>query len=257
MYASKEYQLPQERVVAFMDILGFRSHIEDMKNNIHKYHLIKQVFTENNIILKPVDNPHFRLDTALFSDSIVISCPAIEGDINSEIMVLALSQYLSAKLLRDGILVRGGIAKGWCHHEENNVFGEGLIKAYDLESKIACYPRILIADDIIIKLRKYKDLNTNLIKTDIDGKYFVDTVRVCITNPPFDEDVIDIGLDGCRNNIIRAYDDSKKRAIELSKPQQSNIKEKYQWLINQFNNRLEEVEKEHGINYYKKYKIEL
>jgi hypothetical protein len=46
--------------------------------------------------------------------------------------------------MANGILVRGGLAKGMLHHRGNVVFGPALLDAYALESTIAKFPRILI-----------------------------------------------------------------------------------------------------------------
>jgi hypothetical protein len=56
-----------------------------------------------------------------------------------------------SKVLRDlqhERVVRGAIARGRLHHEEAVIFGEALIKAYDLESRIVRYPRIMVTSDV-------------------------------------------------------------------------------------------------------------
>jgi len=53
----------------------------------------------------------------------------------------------------DGILIRGGITIGKIIHTETGiVFGQGLIDAYQLESRAAKYPRIILSDKLITKL---------------------------------------------------------------------------------------------------------
>lgn len=47
-----------------------------------------------------------------------------------------------------GLLIRGGITIGNLHHESGVVFGKGLVEAYELESKVAIYPRIVVGPKI-------------------------------------------------------------------------------------------------------------
>jgi hypothetical protein len=43
-----------------------------------------------------------------------------------------------------GFWIRGAVTVGLIHHDEHIVFGPALNRAYELESKVAIYPRILI-----------------------------------------------------------------------------------------------------------------
>ena len=50
----------------------------------------------------------------------------------------------------EGVLIRGGMCIGeMLVADEGIVFGPGLVKAYDLESKYAVHPRIVIDRDLI------------------------------------------------------------------------------------------------------------
>ena len=61
--------------------------------------------------------------------------------------------YIGAILFEKGILFRGGLTIGNLIHNENGtVFGQGLIEAYQLESKNAIFPRIILSDKLIQQL---------------------------------------------------------------------------------------------------------
>lgn len=61
-----------------------------------------------------------------------------------------------------GLFIRGGISLGDIYVRNNMIFGPALIQAYDLESKYAVYPRILIDPKIFSSLHSSTDLYTKL-----------------------------------------------------------------------------------------------
>jgi hypothetical protein len=50
---------------------------------------------------------------------------------------------LSFELLCLGYFVRGAIALGKLYHDDEMVFGDALVRAYELETSVARFPRIL------------------------------------------------------------------------------------------------------------------
>lgn len=79
------------------------------------------------------------------SDSIILSLPKSE---QGAWFLLRRCMSLSTELLVRGFLVRGAIVLGSLYHEGNTVFGEALTRAYRLESEVARYPRVLVANDV-------------------------------------------------------------------------------------------------------------
>ncbi len=70
--------------------------------------------------------------------------------------------YIGAVLLEKGILFRGGMTIGNIIHNDNGtVFGQDLIDAYQLESKSAKYPRIILSDKLISELNFPIDAKRN------------------------------------------------------------------------------------------------
>src|SRR5579872_2892531 len=60
--------------------------------------------------------------------------------------------WLQRGLLSLGIRTRGGICRGSIFHNSNFVFGEAMVRAYRLESKVAVFPRAVIDDEIVDSL---------------------------------------------------------------------------------------------------------
>src|SRR5699024_482009 len=101
------------------------------------------------------DKGHFqgcgKIQSKIFSDNIVF---AIEyNDYNSLcknakllIAVMSMFQYAITceQPLDVPIFVRGSICKGPLYWGENFILGSGLVTAYEMESKIAIYPRIIV-----------------------------------------------------------------------------------------------------------------
>jgi hypothetical protein len=163
----------QQRVTAFIDILGFGDLVarsvgnselqksisaalsaaspETMKSldiikvneervppeGLEKVRRMAKILGE--IVLK--EHP---VCVSYFSDLVVISAEA--SDLLASQMVLELTCKLSIRLWSEHRLtLRGGIVVGELHHVDGGqIFGPAIGKAYDLEREKAVYPRILI-----------------------------------------------------------------------------------------------------------------
>ncbi|MBW2617970.1 MAG: hypothetical protein JRC92_03735 [Deltaproteobacteria bacterium] len=86
------------------------------------------------------------------------------------------------ELIDNGVLIRGGMTFGSVYAKENIVFGPAVIEAYELEKKIARYPRIIISEEIISKLMeanwgssisKFKNVE-KLLSCGEGDQYFID-----------------------------------------------------------------------------------
>ena len=183
----------QERLVCFIDLLGFKSTIDQTIDSdeirLRLYEVIKSL---NESSLKagmygtiPVwcANPEkpfqlasefygeniidelselFPLDITQFSDSFVISCPSSDS---GSCLLLLKGIYLIKILVfyNLGMMLRGGIALGKLIHEEGGaLFGPAMNEAYYIESELAKYPRVLISEDAY----------THLIKSNEDHSLF-------------------------------------------------------------------------------------
>jgi len=184
--------LYQNRIVAYIDILGFTE-------------LIKQTINENdpefaarklNILYGIVKNIRAYMSAArnkrhlsgncavtMFSDTIIFSQPKTES-----LGVLAMFDVikrLQINMLQKGILLRGGIVYGKLVHNDEIILGPALINAYNVESKSAVYPRIVIDPKVTwlyirkdgkpIGQKRIKDFADDFLFTDdFDGTYYID-----------------------------------------------------------------------------------
>ncbi|MFM0240281.1 hypothetical protein [Paraburkholderia phytofirmans] len=129
------------RVVAFIDILGFKELIlRDRESEVFAALKLAKESEAGQFHNAP------KMRLTAFSDSIVISDEV--GDGFGYVRLLHFTSYLVWQLLEMGVLTRGGIGHGRLHHENGIVFGPALIEAYELESKQAIYPRILVPEGV-------------------------------------------------------------------------------------------------------------
>jgi len=52
-----------------------------------------------------------------------------------------------------GFFLRGGISTGSYFADDNMIFSKGLVNAYQLESKKAIYPRVIIDKNIVVRIQ--------------------------------------------------------------------------------------------------------
>lgn len=158
IYSATEKK-PQEytsRVVAFFDILGWRSKVISAGSDpakIAKLHNILLLFSllrsneESNAI--PA-----QLATS-FSDNVVISTTLKQEFVHFALIQAAAAQLFAAA---EGFFVRGGITVGQIFHDRNVVFGPALNRAYELESRHSKYPRLTVDPDTLQQFGDYSPL---------------------------------------------------------------------------------------------------
>jgi hypothetical protein len=134
------------RVVAFFDILGWRSEIEDAGADPERIGRLRRIVLQYSRMLRlPVLAP---VNVTTFSDNVVISTPPDKINTPFFLREMAVIQAMTVSL---GFLPRGGITIGDILHDDETVFGPGLNRAYELESRIANFPRIVV-DEAVLKI---------------------------------------------------------------------------------------------------------
>lgn len=93
-----------------------------------------------------------------FSDHIVASYPigrlSGNGDESAKLSLAYFSATqliakIAAAALPFGFLIRGGLSYGKLYHSSGVVFGAAMIEAYNLESKSAIYPRVVVSPTLL------------------------------------------------------------------------------------------------------------
>ena len=175
----------EERCVLFLDILGFKSLIEgDQEQKIFSALGTTSAFANG----KP-SFPEFTHTTA-FSDSIVVSHRLRSAGAQN---IINTASMLAWCFLQQGILTRGGIAYGNMHHTNDRLFGPAMNKAYQLESELAIFPRILVSEEFkALVTPENADLATNIgvgscdpevLRQDFDGQWHIDLMSHLVLSP--------------------------------------------------------------------------
>lgn len=167
----------EKRAVLFIDLLDFKGKVEACETDLKHAEIIYQVLST----IKTHFANHKDIVKSQFSDSIVISFKAeSEGSV---VELIESIQSLVKKVINCGFLLRGGLAYGNLYHDKDFIFGLGMNKSYELESKKAIVPRIIIQKEIIEISKNYlpaffnedmREYVFNYISKDIDEEYYID-----------------------------------------------------------------------------------
>jgi hypothetical protein len=203
---------------------------------------------QKKIFQKFRSNP---LKSKTISDSVVLFM-SLRDDVNKVPMkgiYAALASVASTFLtmLAAGIVIRGGIDVGvGLELSDGEVYGAALSRAYELESKKAQYPRILIGDELVryIKWQQAKpeaddfsamnkiaaSFCTKLIAIDLDGLPFLDYLGEGFK--------IVFGKDLSFDIVKEAFDFVLKESAKYQDFQDSKLASRYTLLRNYFDHRM-------------------
>ena len=155
----------KEYYIAYFDILGYREFfktqpekVPELLNVIHNAVKREKEHISNanrSPILSQIGL--IEINEKIFSDNFLLCMEVLDSPFE-QVRFLAFLQIVAdiqRGFVNDyGLFVRGGICKGQLSFNENYVFGEGLIKAVEIEEKEAQYPRIVISGNLIEYFRK-------------------------------------------------------------------------------------------------------
>lgn len=243
----------EQRIVAFLDILGFRSlldetvdkdgnDIEEKINSvISAYQAIRDIWDlDNGKVLSEFKKKDSK-QVSIFSDSIVVSFKV--EDPSQVFYTLLEIKHVIMLLLYRKILCRGAVAIGKFIHTENYLFGPALVEAYTLESKAAMYPRVILDNSVIEAGAKYsgqhnsraeKEYVQSLLEQDSDGMYYVDyffKAQSELDDPEYDFPSYIDNL----GEIIR------KGLMASSHHSKADLRVKYSWMRERYNQMVEIV----------------
>lgn len=159
----------ENRIVAFIDILGFAGKISKSRTDNNSLNqLCEAIYSIQDHIKEAQENYDLpdSSNVTQFSDSIVISLKM--QDSYKMLSVFQLLKKIQVNLLSDGILLRGGIVKGELIHTKNLLLGPGMVNAYYLESKCAQYPRIVIDPKVLWQFARISGVKKELRLKDYD-----------------------------------------------------------------------------------------
>jgi hypothetical protein len=222
----------EERAVLFLDFLGFRETINSTL--VDPSRIAEVVWAINRLRSIARQKEFFKSQQVTqFSDCVVVSyrCdePSAAFDLITEIGFAVID------LVARGFLVRGGVAIGKLIHTDDYIFGPAMNEAYDLESKCAIYPRVLISDRLFDVARSapaaHHDANDEqayvaaYLAQDSDGCHYLDYVPWRAV----------VEVNGIDNDDYAKYLVSiagiLKRGLSVQSPE---VRLKYRWLYEKY-----------------------
>jgi len=156
-------------LVTYLDILGFRTYIEQKSAGF-----ISKIIRHWRHETKPDDEDrHYGEDYKQFSDLVIGTCPVNSSEnikYRPGLVFLQLYRVMFAqvRMIENGILVRGAVTIGDLVKSYRVIYGPALIRAYELESKSAVFPRIVIDDRLLKELKLNPLLRSHDFKTEME-----------------------------------------------------------------------------------------
>lgn len=213
--------------VLYMDILGVKDKInsdnsEDFLKELNS--LYQEVLKGINLVGKEINN--IKIETKIFSDNIII---AINKDNNIELcamklmLIFEIAAMFQVCALAYNFLVRGSLVSGDLYIDGTFVYGKALLDAYNLETNIAVYPRIIIKKEDVAEFMQCDSL-IGYIGKDSSGISYINS---------FDKYFEIVKKDITKEDVKTLSDNLKKKKSEMV---DYRYYSKIYWLINEFNN---------------------
>ena len=250
----------QKKIVGFIDILGF-------KDMIHRFdsgeepelldNLIDIVNTAGNFLKRELPMPENQylnnwkdsLEVKVFSDCFCISVPFEHPDFSFTDNVKLYYQYIAGfqiLLMEKGYLVRGGLTIGSYYSNDNLIFSGGLVEAYELESKQAKMPRILVSEKFVKAINDNRCYASEYMFLNDNGLIFINPfnhnlIDSDLVDKMIEEHFKNIGTPGFIDKTFRELDEEDKiRTLDVvlsivdsvldKNDLEETVSKKYKWL---------------------------
>lgn len=247
----------EDRIVLFMDILGFKNLVKKSETEDCKFtkmcSAVDFLFdtskgvprTPSQFIrelkIKVAENKAMKIDNHVFddfqythfSDSLIISYIYKNNTFKDSFSCFTNTiADIGDHLLKAGLSVRGGVAAGKLFHKGSIVIGPAFVEAYEIESTISKNPRILLSDKLLAIVQNHFNDPSDFLHENFhryeDGHVGFDQLsyinmklnRANSIGNVFEE------LEEIRAYIVASLDESFTN---------QSVHEKYKWLRNQFN----------------------
>ena len=226
----------EEYIVAYLDLLGVTNRIKDYIQDELAMNKLHNLYTFSMSIMKEIqieENKDIRFK--IFSDNIIIAkkissdLEQRKKDIKSLLRCTGHFQELAASD-SVGWMLRGGVAIGQLYIDEVMVWGKALLTAYELEDKVANYPRVIIDEDVVNEISSVQDLQEYL-RLDFDGLYYLNYLADCHF---------------CGRMLMQGFEIMKK---EVGYTYNERLKQKFLWHMKFVNDELDRKNEKKDIKY--------
>ena len=172
----------EDRLILFIDFLGFK---EVVATTASDPAALRRLVDALNEIGSMGDMPAFESQRVTqFSDSVVLSY-AVNEKSGAFWMINEIALTVISLVFR-GYLLRGAVTIGPLYHEDRHVVGPAMVAAVEMETKIACFPRVIVDPAVLQLARRHRreghsaheeeQYVRSFISEDADGQLFIDYV---------------------------------------------------------------------------------
>ncbi len=229
-----------EYLIANIDILGFKDKINESsftQNCIEFMSYVSSVWATSMQEIENMLETEF-LTYNIVNDAIFLICPAN----NPTQLFEELRNFTLGAFARD-ILVRGAITIGSCYYERNLFYGEGIVRAYELQEKWAKYPRIIFDNER--KNNKYWDgIKQYFIEDSVDNRFIYNWIPMINNTSFLKSELVPIKF---KNSTV-SYIKNKIRVLEKErdKKNEGEVIKKYNYLLYQLQEYLHKLLNNHS-----------
>jgi hypothetical protein len=223
----------ETRIILFLDFLGFKEIVERTDTDASYLHNLLDAVDLLHELGRDDAKVAKSLRVTTFSDSIVLSYAVDEE--SAVFYLLTHVAFAIIDLAIKGFVVRGAVTFGKLIHTDKYLVGPAMVRAFELESKVAKYPRILVDPKLVSVARKAHAWHhtgdheaehvRDFLTKDSDGETFIDYISW--------RGVVDVaGMDD-ENYPLYLRDVGKIIAAGLTKTD-AGILSKYLWMHQQY-----------------------
>jgi len=244
----KQY-IYRNRAVAFLDVLGFRQKLFDFeqeaKNNrissnvtANEETLYQRPYISNkaNDFINTFKSAISKLDVEkyryyLFSDNICITSIKDTSKSDLQDLLLVITE-LYFEFAQKGYFLRGGIDYGLFIDEKEIAVGIPLAKAYELETKKAVYPRIVLSENLVNEFQAINNKGEKVFDYLYSDALIIDSCEIKFLNVFLQVFQSDYRED--REKFFKNFNNVIITNLEENKANEV-VFVKFKWLAEQFN----------------------
>ena len=243
----------EEQLTVFIDFLGFSEASTDTDESTVSKVLellislseLRAEFDVQSTLQGTGKTLPFEPAISTFSDNIVISyqlgpiSTVIGNDEPFNLLIIMdhfnwLLTKIATAALHIGFLLRGGATIGKLYHAGGVVFGEALVEAFQIESRISIYPRVVLSHKITSRLT-WIEQQQNITRGD-DGLYHFDYFRKLALIPLLPANSYPAGVDARIKHVISTI---ARKLTEFERQGKLNELAKWAWFAREFRSSLE------------------
>lgn len=236
--------LESDYLIVFLDILGYKEKVR--RGDVSKKELLESIIRLVSVIKSIPDYCKFDnevIEVRTFSDNFLIYYKLNKELTYRDALIIfdildkvCCTQYYF--LGKYKLMIRGGVVIDKMYVNDDIVFGDGLIASYELENKVAIYPRIVLDDDTFNKLAEIfkflsSPIDTNFVMPkDHDGIRYLDYYR--FINPHYNLALENDSMMELYNKIESIRDTLLSLIIEY-RDEKLHHYQKLSWIIHLYN----------------------